>query len=82
MRDQINEPATNSKNKNIRDLCREINEFNKGYQCRSNLVKDENCDLLEDSHDNLNWWENSSVSYSMCMVSVMLGGQKYIQLIC
>jgi hypothetical protein len=33
--------ATNSKNKNIRDLCRRINEFKSDYQPRSNLVKDE-----------------------------------------
>jgi hypothetical protein len=41
-------------NKNIRDLYRGINEFNKGYQPRNNLVKDENGDLLADSHNILN----------------------------
>jgi hypothetical protein len=40
MKDEINELETNSKNKNIRDLYRCINEFKKGYQSRSNLVKD------------------------------------------
>jgi hypothetical protein len=44
-----NELATNSKNKNIRDLYRGINEFKRGYQQRNNLVKDENGDLLADS---------------------------------
>jgi hypothetical protein len=39
----------NSKNKNIRDLYRGINEFKRGYQPRSNLVKDENGDLLVDN---------------------------------
>jgi hypothetical protein len=29
---KINELESNSKNKNIRDLCRGINEFKKGYQ--------------------------------------------------
>jgi hypothetical protein len=43
---KIDELATNSKNENIRDLYKGINEFNRGYQCRSNLVKDENGDLL------------------------------------
>jgi chemotaxis methyl-accepting protein methylase len=38
MKDKINELATNSKNKNIRDLCNKINEFKTGYQHRSNLV--------------------------------------------
>jgi hypothetical protein len=49
---------TNSKNKNIRDLYREINYFKKGYQPRNNLVKDENGDLLSDSHIILNRWKN------------------------
>jgi hypothetical protein len=43
----MNELATNSKNKNIRDLYRGINEFKRGYQPRSISVKD---DLLADSH--------------------------------
>jgi hypothetical protein len=47
----------NSKYKNIRDLCRGINEFKRGYQLRNNLVKDENGDLLADSHNILNRWK-------------------------
>jgi hypothetical protein len=49
LKDKINEVATNSKNKNVSDLYRGINEFKKGYQPRNNLVKDENGDLLADS---------------------------------
>jgi hypothetical protein len=45
--DTINELATNSKNKNTRDLNGGINEFKRGYQYRSNLVKDENGDLCQ-----------------------------------
>jgi hypothetical protein len=37
---------------NIRDL------FKKGYQPRTNLVKDENDDLLADSRSILNSWKN------------------------
>jgi hypothetical protein len=48
--------ATYSKNKNIRDLYRGINELKKDYQSRTNLVKDENGDLLADSHRILNRW--------------------------
>jgi hypothetical protein len=44
----------NSKNKNIRDLYRGINEFKRGYQPRSNYVKDQNGDLLADSNSRLN----------------------------
>jgi uncharacterized protein YdiU (UPF0061 family) len=45
-------------NKNIRDLYRGMNEFKRAYQPRSNLVKQENGDLLADSHNNLNSWKN------------------------
>jgi hypothetical protein len=42
LKDKINKLAVNSKNKNIRDLYRGINEFKRGYQPRSNLVREEN----------------------------------------
>jgi hypothetical protein len=37
---------------------REINKFKRGYQLRNNSVKDENGDLLADSHNILNKWKN------------------------
>jgi hypothetical protein len=55
---KIKELAMNSKNKNIRFLYRGSNEFKGGYQPRNNLVKDENGDLLADSHNILNRWKN------------------------
>jgi hypothetical protein len=55
---KLNELATNSKNKNIRYLYRGINEFKRDYQPRNNLVKDENDNLLADSHNILNRWKN------------------------
>jgi hypothetical protein len=58
---KINELAT--KIKNIRDLYRRINKFQTGYQPRNNLVKDENGDLLSDSHNILNRWKNYFLSY-------------------
>jgi hypothetical protein len=58
LKDKINECGSNSKNKNIRDLCRGINEFKKGYQPRTNLVKDEKGDLLADPHKIVNRWMN------------------------
>jgi hypothetical protein len=57
MKDKVNELATNSKNKNIGDLYRGINEFKRGYQPKNNLGKDENGDLA-DSHSILNRWKN------------------------
>jgi hypothetical protein len=47
LKDKISKLATNGKNKNIRDLYRGINEFKRGYQPRSNLIKDENGDLAD-----------------------------------
>jgi hypothetical protein len=47
--DNINEFAANSNNKNIRNLYGGINGFKRGYQPRSNSVKDENCDLFADT---------------------------------
>jgi hypothetical protein len=46
----IQELETDSKNYNIRDLHRGINEFQKGYQTRNYLVTDENNDHLANSH--------------------------------
>jgi hypothetical protein len=37
LKDKINELATSSKNKNIRDLYTGIDEFKRGYQPRNNL---------------------------------------------
>jgi hypothetical protein len=61
MKDKINKLITNRKNKNIRDMYniyREINDFKRGYQPRSNLLKDENGDLPADSNNILNRWKN------------------------
>jgi hypothetical protein len=60
----------NNKNKNIGDLHREINEFKRGYQSRSNLVKDEIGDQFTDSHNILNRWKNYfSQLLNLCRVS-------------
>jgi hypothetical protein len=58
LKDKIDELATNSKNKNIRDLYRGVNDFKRGYQPRSNLMKDEKGELLADSHNSLNRLKN------------------------
>jgi hypothetical protein len=58
LQDRIDELATNSNNKNIKYLYRGINAFMREYQTRCNLVKDENGDLLADSHNILNRWNN------------------------
>ena len=58
MKAKIEELETNSKIKSIRDLYRGINDFKKGYQPRTNIVKDEKGDLVSDSHIILARWRN------------------------
>jgi len=55
---EIEELETNSKIKNIRDLYRGIYDFKKGYQPRTNIVKDDKGDLVADSHSILARWRN------------------------
>jgi len=55
---KIEELETNSKIKNIRDLCRSISDFTEGYQPRCNIVKDEKVDLAGDCHSILARWRN------------------------
>ena len=49
---------TNSKMKKITDLYRGINDFKKGYQPRTNIVKDKKGDLVTDSHSILARWRD------------------------
>jgi hypothetical protein len=74
LKDRIDEHAANSKNKNIIDTYRGIYEFKRGYQPRSNLVKDENGDLLADSHNIFNRWKHYfSQLLNIYIGSMMLG---------
>ena len=49
---------SNSKINNIRDLYRGINDFKKGYQPRTIIVKDEKGDLVADFHSIMTRWKN------------------------
>jgi len=55
---KIDELETNSNVKNIRDLYRGINDFKKGYEPRTKIVKDEKVDLVTDYHSILTRWRN------------------------
>jgi hypothetical protein len=56
---KIEELETNSKIKNVSDLYRGINDFKKGYQPRSIIVKDKKGDLIADSHSIMAKWRNN-----------------------
>jgi len=56
LRDKFDELDTNIRNN--RDLCRGVSDFKKGYQPRTNIVKDEKGDLFTDSHSILVRWRN------------------------
>ena len=54
---KIEELETKSKIKNISVLYRGISDFKKGYQPRTNIVKDDKGDLVADAHSILaRWW--------------------------
>jgi len=53
---EIDEFGTNSKFQNIRDLCRGISDSKKGYHLWTNTVKDENGNLVRNSHSVLAGW--------------------------
>jgi len=55
---KIDELETNSKLKNIRDLCRGISDFKEGYQPGTNIEKDKKGDLVTDSNSILARWSN------------------------
>ena len=77
LKDEIDEFETNSKIKNIRELCRGISDFMKCYQPRTNIVKDEKGDCLQTPTIFSLVGENISLSCSMYMGLVMLGRKKY-----
>ena len=55
---KIEKLGTNSKINNIRYLYRGINDFKKGYQPKTIIVKDEKGDLVPDSHSIMTRWRN------------------------
>jgi hypothetical protein len=79
LKDKINGLEPNSKNKNIRDLYRGINEFKKGYQPKTNLVKDDRGDLLADPHKISNSRKNYFCQLLAYTGRAVLGRPKCIQ---
>ena len=55
---KIEDLETNGMFQYIRDLYKDIIDFKKGYQPRTNIVKEETGDLVTDSHSILARWRN------------------------
>jgi hypothetical protein len=55
---KIEDPESNSKNKNIREFYGGKSDFKKGYQPRTTIVKGETGDLVTDSYSILGRWRN------------------------
>jgi len=55
---KLDDLETNSKINKLRDLYRGINDFQKGYQRRANIVRDEKGDLVTDCHSILARWRH------------------------
>jgi len=76
---KIEELETNIKTKNIRGLYRGIKDFKKGYQPRTNVVKDKKGDLVTYLHRILAKWRNHFSQLLNVRVLKMLGREKYTQ---
>ena len=55
---KIEEINENCQNNNVRDMYKGINNFRKGFQATTEMVKDENDNLITDSSGVLNTWKN------------------------
>jgi len=55
---EMEEVETKTKTKKIKDLYRGINDSKKGYQPRTNILKDVKRDLVRDFHSILARWRN------------------------
>ena len=64
MKATIDELETNSKIKNIRDLYKCINDFKKGYQLRTNRLKDDKVTWLQTA--TVFWLGGGIITLSYC----------------
>jgi hypothetical protein len=58
LKSTVHEAESKSKIRNVRNLNMGISDFKKGYQPRTNIVKDEKGDLVRDCHSILARWRN------------------------
>ncbi|PSN48471.1 hypothetical protein C0J52_11717 [Blattella germanica] len=58
LKEKINDLEINAKNRNIRELYQGIKIEREGFQARTNIIKDENGDMLADAKSILNRWGN------------------------
>jgi len=63
---KIVELETNRKVNNVRDLYRGLNDFKKGYQPRTIIVKDEKGELVADPHSVMARWRNYYLPAIQC----------------
>ena len=57
MKAKVNKLEENSKNKNIREMCKEINEFKKDYQPHAFVIKKHDSTIVADTTSILSRWE-------------------------
>ena len=76
---KIEEPETHSKIKNIRDLYMGINDVKRGYQHRTNIVKDEKGNSVADTYSIAAGWKNYFSQILNYVGLMMLDTQKHTQ---
>ena len=59
MKAKVSKRKENNKNKNIREMYKDINEFEKGYQPHAYVIKKDDCTIVADTTSILSRWEQS-----------------------
>ena len=63
MNEKVNKLEENSKNKNIWEMYKGINEFKKGYQPRAYVIKKDDGTIVADTTSILSRWNSSIAIY-------------------
>ena len=66
MNENVNKLEENSKNNNIREIYKGINEFKKGYQTRTYIIKKHDGTIVADTISILSKWEQ----FFSCLLNV------------
>ena len=77
MKTKVNKLEENSKNKNIREMYKGINEFKKGNQPRAYVIKKHDSTIAADTTSILSRWEQFLLIYWMLIKVLATKGAKY-----
>ena len=76
MKARVNKLEEDSKNKNIREMYKGVNELKKGYRPRAYIIKKHNGTIVADTTSILNRWEQFFSNLLNVNQSTSHGGRK------